>query len=126
MNDIIWFSIFCFAAFVSILIVMQVQQWRQNDKEDVTKIWVARGVLMYSPIILSGVICLCCEKTKLVDLIYPFHKSLGGVIEKIVFLGALTLILCFLLAILVSTLWGIASANSLKELEEMKEVRKKN
>ena len=124
MNDITWCSIFGIAAFFSFLILIMVVQWKENDKEDVTKIWAARRVLMYLPMILSGIICFCYEKTNLIDLVRPFYNSLGDT-GKCLFWGGLISSGSFLLALLVGTLWDIASANSLKELEEMKEVRKK-
>ena len=125
MNDVTLGLIFSIGFSLSILILMQVQRWKDNDKEDVTKIGVARVALMNLPMILSGAICFCYEETNLIDLIRSFYNSLGNT-GKCLFGGGLILIGSFLLALLVGTLWYIASANSLKELEEMKEVRKKN
>ena len=127
MNDVTWYLIFSIAFSLSILILIPVQKWRDNDKEDVTKIWVARGVLAFLPLIMCGVcgVCyLCFEKTNLIDLVRPFYNSLGDT-GKCLFWCGLISIGSFLLALLVGTLWDIAEANSLKELEEMKEVRKK-
>lgn len=124
MNDVTWYLIFSIAFSLSILILIPVQKWRDNDEEDVTKIWVARGVLAWLPLIMCGGCYLCFEKTNLIDLVRPFYNSLGD-IGKCLFWGGLISIGSFLLALLVGTLWDIADANSLKELEERKEVRKK-
>lgn len=103
MNDITWCLIFGIAAFFSFLILIKVVQWKENDKEDVTKIWVARKVLMYLPMILSGAICFCYEETNLIDVVRPFYNSLGDV-GKHLFWGGLISIGSFLLALLVGTL----------------------
>ena len=59
MNDVTWYLIFSIAFSLSILILIPVQKWRDNDKEDVTKIWVARGVLAWLPLIMCGGCYLC-------------------------------------------------------------------
>ena len=116
------FLIFCLSIFLSFLILIKVTQWKENDKEDVTKIWVARGVLVFLPLIVCGGCYLCFEKMKFVDLVRPFYNSLGDV-GKHLFLGGLISVGFSLLALLVGYLISIATSNSLKELEEMKKYK---